>query len=66
MTDFTPKQARQWVEQELGKHTTPQSAARRIAAEKQMLAIIQGRTLADMPNSEWAHNELVRRLQQVA
>jgi hypothetical protein len=42
MPDLTPTQARQWVNQELAKHQTPDSIAKRIKSEKQMLAIIKG------------------------
>ena len=65
MTDFTPEQAKQWVAQEIAKHTTPQSIAKRIASERQMLAIVRSDTLPDMPNSEWAHEELLRQLQHL-
>ena len=66
MTDFTPRQARQWVAQELAKNTTPNSIAARIQSERRMLAVIESGKLPAMPNSKWAHEELLRRLQEVA
>jgi len=66
MTDFTPKQARQWVNQERAKHITLDSIAKRISSERQMLKIIRGGKLPDMPNSEWAHEELLRQLEHMA
>lgn len=56
MKDFTPRQAEHWVEQELAKHQTVDSIRKRIADEKQMMALAA--TMPGMPNSAAAHKEL--------
>jgi hypothetical protein len=55
MKDFTKAQAKQWVAQELAKHTTAESKARRAATEAEMIA--KGDRF-NLPNSFQAHKDL--------
>ena len=64
--DLTPEAARQWVAQEFARASqTPAAIVSRIAAEERMLAWIRTRSGPDFPNSEWAHEELLRQLRAV-
>lgn len=68
-TDFTPTQARQWVRQEFAKHKTRDSINARILTEQTMLAMIKDMErnprFVPLPNSAWAHEELLRQLSSV-
>lgn len=56
MKDFTSKQAKQWVEQELAKHHTENSILPRIQREQQMVALAA--KMPGMPNAAGAHKDL--------
>lgn len=61
--DLTPSQARKWVAQELAKHSTPASKARRIATETAFLAELKAMGLdRTFPNSMKAHAALIAAL----
>lgn len=68
MRDFTKAQAKRWVAQELRRHETPESARERIEQEKRLNLLLADELEeldAQCPNSKWAHEELVRRLQLI-
>lgn len=61
LKDFTPKQAKAWVAQELAKVHTPEAARTRIVTEEQMAELdVPG--MPELPNSAQAHKDLVQAL----
>lgn len=63
LKDFTPKQAKSWVAQELAKATTVEKAKSRILSEQNMLQLIESRTgFPSLPNSKQAHVDLIAAL----
>lgn len=64
MKDFTKAQALQWVAQESMKATTPEKIAARIKSERTMIAVAATMD-PPLPNSAWAHRELLRRLEKL-
>jgi hypothetical protein len=59
--DFTPKQAREWAEQEAAKHTFATSRAARIAQEERFLKQMATHDI-QMPNALKAHRLLIELL----
>jgi len=64
LKDFTPLQARRWVSQEASKHLTAESREDRLRSERRILgARGMGAIFAGLPNSRWAHVNLVNVLE---
>lgn len=63
MNDFTMEAAQRWVKQEL-KKVTPHNAGPRIESERSMLHWARQSAYSAYPFSEWAHDELIRRIQK--